>query len=69
MAIKNPKYPTKSVPPMKKMPDGNPYPYEQGEQVDGGVSAPEKVSKGSGKLNYKPTPPSNIGEDGLGGHK
>ncbi len=62
------KYPLKKPGSLKKMPDGNPFPYEQGEQADGGVTEPQGVESKEGKPKYNPKPLSNEGDRGAGGH-
>ena len=63
------KWPQRKAKAMKKMPDGNPYPYEQAEMADGGVTEPEVSDGIRPGLKYTPKPTKNIGDDGLGGHK
>ena len=59
-------YPTGKVKNLKKMPDGNPYPYEQMEDVRDGVFGEERASKGSGDPSYSPKAESQTGDDGNG---
>ena len=65
--IKN--YPKGNLPNLKKMPDGNPYPYELGSEAEDGISDTEKVDGFNSERNYKPSAEEQNGEDGLGGHK
>ena len=62
------KYPLKKPGSLKKMPDGNPFPYEQGEQADKGVTEPQGVESPKKEPKYSPKPLSNEGDRGEGGH-
>lgn len=60
------KYPTGKTKNLKKMPDGNPYPYEQMEDVEDGVFGEEKAATGFGQPSYSPDEQSQTGDDGRG---
>lgn len=62
-------YPTGKAKSLKKMPDGNPYPYEQAEQADKGVTEPVKAEGFKKEKKYSPSPLSNEGDKGMGGHR
>ena len=62
------KSPTGKPKAMKKMPDGNPFPYEREHIAIGGISD-DLVTEGKKPFNYSPKPNSETGEDGKGGHK
>lgn len=59
-------YPTNKARKLKKMPDGNPFPYEMDEMVTGGVYDEDKVDKFNPEPNYSPKEPKNVGDDGNG---
>ena len=59
------KYPTGKAHNLKKMPDGNPYPYESTYQAEDGVQDGEVVD-GKNQFDYSPEAPKNTGDDGRG---
>lgn len=59
-------YPTNKPRNLKKMPDGNPFPYEMDEMVEGGVYDDDKVDGFKGEPNYKAKAESQTGDDGRG---
>ena len=59
-------YPTNKPKKLKKQADGNPFPYEMGEMVEGGVFDEERVDGFSGEPKYSPKVQENIGDDGRG---
>lgn len=59
-------YPTGKVKNLKKMPDGNPYPYEQMEDVEDGVWGEERAAKGLGDPSYTPKAEEQVGDSGRG---
>lgn len=59
-------YPLGKPKNLKKMPDGNPYPYERGYAAESGVQDDDKV-EGKQEFKYKPSIPSFEGDSGLGG--
>jgi hypothetical protein len=59
------KYPTGKAKSLKKMPDGNPYPYESTYEAENGVQD-EEVANGKRSFDYTPEAPSNVGDDGKG---
>ena len=65
--MRNQKYPTRSPKSLKKMPDGNPYPYQQAEQADGGVTEPIVAEGMRKEPKYNPKLLSNEGDKGSGG--
>ena len=66
--MRNEKYPTRSPKTLKKMPDGNPFPYQQAEQAGGGVTEPVKAEGFRKEKKYNPKLLPNEGDKGYGGH-
>lgn len=60
------KFPTEKAKAMKKMPDGNPYPYELPDMAHGGITEPEVTESVRAEQKYTPKPSSNIGDEGKG---
>ena len=58
-------YPTGKSRNLKKMPDGNPYPYENTYEAEGGVQDDE-VADGKRNFDYTPEAQENIGDSGRG---
>ncbi len=61
----NIKYPEGKIKSLKKMPDGNPYPYERSFDADGGIQDDEKAD-GFNSFSYEPSDNKNVGDDGKG---
>ena len=59
------KYPTGKPRNLKKMPDGNPYPYEFTSQAEDGVFDNE-VADGKQNFDYTPEAQKNTGDSGGG---
>jgi hypothetical protein len=59
-------YPKGSKPNLKKMPDGNPYPYELANEADEGIEDVIKVEGFESEPDYKPKADSQQGDSGEG---
>ena len=65
--MRNPDYPSGKPKSLKKMPDGNPFPYERTYEAEGGVFDDEVVDGMRKEEKYSPKVDSNEGDDGSGG--
>lgn len=63
----NPDYPSGKAKSLKKMPDGNPFPYEREDVAENGVCDDLVVEKVRPEEKYTPNVSSNEGDDGSGG--